>query len=286
MKTLERDTQGNPAKQEAAESTFTSPRKPLWRRYILLVDLLLLVVLWHMAAVNVDAAFLPTPGAVWGSFTEELALDEGETLSDLPDDHLITHTITSTRRLGLSLLFSVLLAVPLALLTAQIRLLDAVLTPLLTFAYPAPKVVFLPLIILFLGLGDESRVFLVTLVLFFQVFVIVHDTAVQVQPETLESINSLGANVWHRLRYVYLPVSIPAVITALKISTGTAIAVLYISEGIAGRTGLGYMINFNYSTLNYDRMYAAILMISILGLGLFAVFAVLERYFTRWQNTR
>ena len=244
------------------------------------------MVLWHIAAINVDANFLPTPGAVWASFTDELALDaeEGETLANIPEDHLITHTITSARRLGLSLLLSVALAVPLALLTAQIRPLDAVLTPVLTFAYPAPKVVFLPLIILFLGLGDESRVFLVTLVLFFQVFVIVHDAAVQVQPETLESINSLGANLWHRLRYVYLPVSIPAVITALKISTGTAIAVLYIAEGIAGRTGLGYLINFNYNMLNYNRMYAAIVMISILGLGLFGIFALLERYFTRWQK--
>lgn len=286
MTTVERDQQRDAPRDDTSTPSNTKPRQPLWRRYILLVDLLLLVLLWQIAAANVDAAFLPRPGDVFTSFTEELTLDEGETLTDLPDDHLITHTLTSARRLGLSLLLSVLLAVPLALLTAQIRLLDAVLTPLLTFAYPAPKVVFLPLIILFLGLGDESRVFLVTLVLFFQVFVIVHDAAVQVQPETLESINSLGANVWHRLRYVYLPVSIPAVITALKISTGTAIAVLYIAEGIAGRTGLGYMINFNYNMLNYDRMYAAIVMISILGLGLFAVFAVLERYFTRWQNNR
>jgi NitT/TauT family transport system permease protein len=248
---------------------------------ILLVDLVLLGVLWHVAAVNTQNDFLPTPGAVAESFGEEIQFED---INDLPDDHLITQTWVSFRRVILSVGIAVAIALPLALLTVQFRTLDQLLTPLLYFLFPAPKVVFVPLIILFLGLGDESRVFLITLVIVFQVFVIVHDAAVQVPPETLESISSLGANRWHLLRYVYLPVSVPAVITALKISTGTAIAVLFIAETIAGRTGLGYYIKDADQIFAYERMYVGVLMLSLMGLLLFAIFWILERYLTRWQQ--
>lgn len=240
---------------------------------ILLIDLAVLVLVWHVASVSLEERFLPTPGDVLGRFFSELR--EGE---------LLNHTLISTRRVILSIIIGTITAVPLALLTAQVRLLDRVLTPLLYFAYPAPKVVFLPLIIFAFGLGDASRIFLISLVIFFQVFVIIYGAASQVQPQTLESIVSLGAGRWALLRYVYIPVSVPAIVTALKISVGTAIAVLYIAEGIAGRTGLGYYINDNYQFAQYTNIYAGIIAISLLGLVLFVFFDVLERYFTRWQK--
>ena len=133
-------------------------------------------------------------------------------------------------------------------------------------------------------MGDESRIFLITLIIFFQVFVIIRDAAAQVPPETLESLSSLGAGRWHALRYIYIPVSIPAVMTALKISAGTAIAVLFIAETFAGSSGLGYYIVNQWNRFAYDKMYAGILAMSLLGLGLFGVFAGLERSLTRWQR--
>lgn len=249
---------------------------------ILLIDLLLLGILWHVAAVNTDSAFLPTPAVVMERFWDELQFED---IRDLPANHLLNQTFISTRRVVLSVGIGVGLAVPLALLLVQVKALNAVLTPLLYFLFPAPKVVFLPLIILFLGLGDTARVFLITLVIFFQVFVIVHDATGQVPAETLESLSSLGAGRWHFLRYVYMPVSIPAVFTALKISTGTAIAVLFIAETIAGRTGLGYYIKAADQRFLYPTMYVGVLMLCFVGLVLFVVFWVAEQYLNRWQNS-
>jgi NitT/TauT family transport system permease protein len=186
----------------------------------------------------------------------------------------------------LSIVAGVALAAPLAILSAQIRLLDQFVTPLMYFIYPAPKIVFLPLIIVFLGLGDQSKIFLIGLIIFFQVFVIVRDAAAQVRDETLESINSLGANAWQRLRYVYLPVSLPAIMTALKISAGTAIAVLFIAETIGTTTGLGYYIMNQWGRFNYTSMYAGILAMSLLGLALFVSFDLLEKRLTRWKAAR
>jgi NitT/TauT family transport system permease protein len=248
-------------------------RRLLINRLILVVDLLVVVALWHIAARSVDQPFLPEPLQVINQFIDELSAGR-----------LLEAFRVSGYRVVVSIGIGVALATPLAILTAQVKLLDRILTPLIYFIYPAPKVVFLPLIILFLGLGDASRIFLISLIIFFQVFVIIHDAAAQVAPETLDSISSLGARRWHMLRYVYIPVSVPAIITALKISTGTAIAVLFIAETIAGRTGLGFFIVDAWYRFNYTQMYAGILAMSLLGLGLFVVFEVLERWLTRWQR--
>lgn len=245
------------------------------RRYALVIDIVALTLLWHFAAVNAGesvARFLPTPYQVIDEFVIQI---QGE---------MASHAIASARRVLISIGVGVVTAAPLAILTAQFHLLDLFVTPLMYFAYPAPKVVFLPLIILFFGLGDESRIVLIVLIIFFQVFVIIRDAASQVHPETLESISSLGAGHWQKLRYVYIPVSIPATMTALKISTGTAIAVLFIAESIAGRNGLGYYIINEWNRFRYTNMYAGILAMSLLGLVLFATFEGLERHFTRWQR--
>jgi ABC-type nitrate/sulfonate/bicarbonate transport system permease component len=264
-----------------------SPRRLGWLNLrggallVLVIDLILLTVIWHVAAVEAESDFLPTPGAVAERLSIELQFED---LNDLPDNHLIEQTVVSFRRVIVSVGIAVALAAPLALLAMQAPLLDRLLTPLLYFLFPAPKVVFLPLIILFLGFGDEARIFLITLVIFFQVFVIVHDAGSQVPPETLESIRSLGAGRWHLIRYVYIPVSVPAVITALKISTGTAIAVLFIAETIVGRTGLGYYIKDADQTFAYEKMYVGVLVLSLMGLALFSVFWLAEQYLTRWQK--
>jgi ABC-type nitrate/sulfonate/bicarbonate transport system permease component len=254
-------------------SGFISPTYNIISRALpLLSGIMLFVVFWHYASVQVDKPYLPRPHEVFASIVEEM------------QDDLLDNTLISTYRVIISITIGVAIAAPLAILAAQFRLLDKFLTPLIYFAYPAPKVVFLPLIISFLGLGDASRIFLITLIIFFQVFVIIRDAAGQIPVETIESISSLGAGHWHILRYVYIPVSIPAIMTALKISAGTAIAVLFITETIAGNTGLGYYIVNEWSIFSYDTMFAGIIAMSMLGLGLFSVFATLEHILTRWQR--
>lgn len=238
----------------------------------LLIDIVLVLVVWHLASVYVDKPYLPAPFRVMERFAEEIR-------GDLLDESWI-----SGYRVIVSTILGVAIAAPLAILSAQFRQLDRFLSPLIYFLYPAPKVVFLPLIISFLKLGDESRIFLITLIIFFQVFVIIRDAAGQIAQETLESLSSLGANRWHMLRYIYIPVSVPAVMTALKISAGTAIAVLFIAENIAGSSGLGYYIVNQWNRFDYEKMFAGIIAMSLLGLGLFTVFALLERVLTRWQR--
>lgn len=236
-------------------------------------DIIALLILWHLVAEANDLSFLPNPIVVTQTLIIEL---QGE---------LIPHILISTVRILISIGLGTLIAAPLAILAAQKPLIDFFLTPLMYLLYPAPKLPFMPLIILFLGLGNESKIFLIALIIFFQVFVIVRDTAKHVASQTLDSIRSVGASQWQLLRYIYFPISVPAIISALKISIGTAISVLFIVETVATSEGLGFYINNSWTRFAYAEMYAGIAAMSILGMLLFASLGMLERYIGKWRKS-
>jgi NitT/TauT family transport system permease protein len=151
--------------------------------------------------------------------------------------------------------------------------------------YPIPKVVLVPIVLLFLGIGDLPKIAIIFLILFFQILVLVRDQAAGLRPELIQSVRSLGAGRRALFRFVYLPASLPAILTALRQSVGTAVAVLYIAELFATQKGLGYYIYINGSTLfNYPAMYAGVVAMSILGLGLYFGVDWLERRFCTWQS--
>jgi NitT/TauT family transport system permease protein len=177
-----------------------------------------------------------------------------------------------------------LLAVPAALALGQFKKIDLFFSPLIYLLYPIPKVVFVPIVLLFLGVGDLAKIVTIFLILFFQILVLVRDQAASLRPELLESVRSLGAGRRALYLFVYLPASYPAILTALRQSVGTAVAVLYVTELLATQVGLGYYIYLNGSTLlNYPAMYAGIIAMGVLGLGLYFAIDILERWLTPWQ---
>jgi NitT/TauT family transport system permease protein len=159
-----------------------------------------------------------------------------------------------------------------------------VISPVIYLVYPIPKVVLVPIILLILGIGDLPKIAIIFLILFFQILVLVRDQAASLRPELIQSVRSIGAGRRALYRFVYIPASLPAVLTALRQSIGTAVAVLYIAELFATQQGLGYYIFLNGSTLfNYPAMYAGVVAMSILGLGLYFSVDWLESRFCNWQ---
>ena len=183
-----------------------------------------------------------------------------------------------------STLLSVALAVPAGLVLGQSERMNRLFSPVVYLLFPVPKVVLVPVLLLFFGVGDLPKIMIIFLILFFQILVLVRDQAAGLRPELLLSVRSLGAGRRALFRFVYLPASLPAILTALRQSIGTAVAVLYVAELFATRYGLGYYIYFNGSTLlNYPRMYAGVLAMSGLGLGLYFITDWLHRRLCPWQ---
>ncbi|MBN2146827.1 MAG: ABC transporter permease [Anaerolineales bacterium] len=242
------------------------------KRRELFFGLLALLALWQVGVWIVQRPILPSPLAVGEALGRELG-------KDLP-----AHFLASLWRVVASTALSVALAAPAGLVLGQSKRLNRIFSPLLYLLYPIPKVVFLPVLMLFLGLGDAAKIAIIFLILFFQVLVLVRDQAAALRPELIQSVRSLGAGRRALFRFVYLPASLPAVLTALRQSVGTAVAVLYVAEMIATQKGLGYYIFYNGSTLfDYPAMYAGIVAMSLLGLGLYFTVDWLERQLCPWQ---
>ncbi len=242
------------------------------KRGQLLWAVLAIGIMWQLASLAVNRPILPGPVVVLRTFIAEIGQDLG------------SHFIASLWRVVASMSLSIALAVPAGLVLGQSDRLNRALSPLVYLLYPIPKVVLVPVVLLFLGIGDLPKIFIIFLILFFQILVLVRDQAAGLRPELLHSVRSLGAGRRALFRFVYLPASFPAILTALRQSVGTAVAVLYVAELFATQRGLGYYIYLNGSTLlNYPNMYAGVLAMSLLGLGLYFSVDWLQQRLCRWQ---
>jgi len=234
---------------------------------------LAIILFWQISALIIDRNILPSPLVVIQIFFRELFSGD-----------MLEHAAASLWRVLASMVLSVTLAAPAGLVLGQSQRLNQIFSPVIYLLYPIPKVVLVPILLLFLGVGDLSKIVIIFMILFFQILVLVRDQAAALPIELLQSVRSLGAGRRALFRFVYLPASLPAILTALRQSVGTAVAVLYIAELIATQRGLGYYIYFNGSTLlDYPVMYAGVLAMSLLGLGLYFTVDWLEHRLCKWQ---
>lgn len=238
-------------------------------------DLLLttagLLVLWQTASMIANRPILPPPLEVLQAFFLEFPAELGR------------HLAVSTGRVLASIAVAVVLAVPVGLGLGLSPRFDRFAAPAIYLLYPIPKIVFLPVVLLLVGIGNVSKILIIALILFFQILVVVRDEAANLRPELIASVRSLGAGRRATFRFVYLPACLPAVLTSLRVSVGTAIAVLFFAESFATTSGLGYYIIVQtWGRLAYAEMYAGVVAMSLLGLTLYFVVDKLERRFCPW----
>lgn len=231
-----------------------------------------LLVGWQLLSLAVDSPALPAPLPALTEFGRTLGTD------------LLPHMAVSAWRASAALALGTLLGVPLGLAVGRSPRLDSVAAPLIFLTYPVPKVVFLPVLLVLLGLGDLSKIVLITLIVFFQILVTSRDAARAIPQASVLSVRSLGAGPFQVLRHVVIPAALPEIFTALRIGTGTAIAVLFLAESIAGSSGLGYYIVDAWGRIAYETMFAGILGMAVLGVVLYEVLDALEARLCRWTR--
>jgi NitT/TauT family transport system permease protein len=232
----------------------------------------ILILAWQICSTILQKPILPSPIIVILNLFVELFHGK-----------LGTHFLVSLYRVLAGMGLAVLTATPAGLLLGQSKKLNQIFIPLIYILYPIPKVVFVPIIMLLFGIGDVAKIIIIFIILFFQILVLVRDQAVNIRPELLNSVRSLGAGRKALFRFVYFPATLSAILTSLRQSVGTAIAVLYIAELFATQSGLGYYIYFQGSTLfNYPAMYAGVVAMSLLGLGMYFGIDQMEKRMCKW----
>lgn len=233
----------------------------------------IVIALWWACAALIGSPALPTPVATIPALATSLGA-------------IMPQFAVSLGRILLSMLIGVVLGVPVGLFIGRSRRADEILGPVLYVLYPVPKIVFLPVLFVLFGLGGEGKVVLIAIAVFFQIAVTMRDAAKNVPQGAIESMRSLGASRFAIYRDVTFPATVPDLFTALRITCGTAVAILFIAESMAGSTGLGYFIMHAWSLLDYTQMFAGIVAMALMGVMLYEAFDIAERHLTRWRRVR
>ncbi|MCL2679942.1 MAG: ABC transporter permease subunit [Coriobacteriia bacterium] len=200
----------------------------------------------------------------------------------LPD--MLPHLAVSLWRVLLAMSIGTLCGSIAGLIIGRTGRLDLIAAPLLYVLYPIPKIVFVPVLLVLLGLGSAPAIVLIATVIFFQTLVTARDAAKSLSPDLVLSVRSLGASRIDIARHVVVPATLPNIFTALRISTGTAIAVLFITESIAGNTGIGFYVVNAWGRIDYPTMFAGIIAMAMMGVALYEVINFVERRLVRWKD--
>ena len=229
------------------------------RQYWLLAALGLVLPLlgWWLATTvgQADKVFLPAPADVWAR-----AADWWQT-ADLAGDIAI-----SMARVVGGFLLSALIALPLGLLIGTFRAVQALLEPLTDFIRYMPAVAFIPLVMLWVGIDESSKVAIIFIGTFFQMVLMVAEDVRRVPLPQIEAAQTMGAGKLELIEKVILPSAKPALVDTLRVTMGWAWTYLVVAELVAAGSGLGYAILKAQRFLQTDKIFAGIILIGAIGL--------------------
>jgi ABC-type nitrate/sulfonate/bicarbonate transport system permease component len=206
------------------------------------------------------------------------------TVDLIGDQTLVDHTITTVRRLIGAFLLAAIPGVTLGLVIGINRTARAIMDPIVSFAYPMPKIALLPLIIIIFGFGDTSIIVAASITAF---FIIMLNTAAGVQnidDVLLEAAENFHATGFKKFYKVILPGAMPLIFTGLRLGLGLALIVTIAAEFIASESGLGFFIFNSWQILQVTNMFAGFFVIAVLGFVSTAGLERLGAYLMPWQE--
>ena len=239
------------------------------------------LVLWSLSSAYawVSPVFLPSPLKVLRALS---------TLSTTGyvDSTLFQHAGASLSRVFAALVASVAIAVPVGIAIAASPVGRGILDPVVEFLRPLPPLAYLPLVIIWFGIGEPSKVLVISLAMIPPIAI---STASGVRSASQSQINaarSFGASRLQVLRHVLLPSALPAILTGIRIALGTGWSTLVAAELVAASRGLGFMIQSAAQFLVTDVVIAGILVISALAVVFEAALRLAEYFFVPWSRHR
>lgn len=267
-------------------ATAVSPATPALRRnlstrWISGLTLGALLALWWAVTASglIEPLFLPPPSAV---------LQKGWLLatSGYMDSTLWQHLGASLGRigLGLGLGFAVLTAVPIGIAIGANRIARGILDPLIEFYRPIPPLAYLPLIVIWCGIGELSKVLLIYLAIFAPIAIATATGVRTVDPAKLRAAQSLGATRAQLIRHVILPSALPDILTGVRIGLGVGWSTLVAAELIAATSGLGFMVQSAAQFLVTDVVVLGILVIALIAFAMEMGLRALQRKWVPWHG--
>ncbi len=239
-------------------------------RYI--ASMFFLLITWKIISIVISTAMLPPPEKALSTFAGVVKTKT-----------FWSHFTVSAFRVSSAMAVAWLFAFPAGILLGYHRKTDELLSPFIFLTYPIPKIVFLPVFLVLFGLGNFSKIFMIALIVGYQIVVTTRDSVLGLDKKYIDSFRSLGGSSRETLRHVIIPAALPHAFTALRIGTGTSIAVLFFVESFATSHGLGFFIMDSWGRFDYNLMFSGIIGMSLLGVLLYETFNYMERILCTWK---
>jgi ABC-type nitrate/sulfonate/bicarbonate transport system permease component len=202
----------------------------------------------------------------------------------LRDGDLVDNGLTSIYRGGIGLLLAVIVGGGLGVAMASWRPLDVFLKPLVELFYPLPKSALIPVTVLWLGLGDGSKILLIFLGCMIPVTIGAYNGARGSDHALVWSARSMGAGRIRLMWDVVMPSALPELLNGIRTALALAFILLVSSELIVSQSGFGYLIGYLGSTGSYEGMYAVVLTVAFLGFAADRLFQLLTQRLLRWRD--
>jgi NitT/TauT family transport system permease protein len=235
----------------------------------------LVVLAWYAIAWSglVNPSLIPTPHQVAARFWELL------TRARLPLDILM-----STQRVFIGVTLGILAAVPVGFLLGWYRDVRRFIDPLLNFFRALPPIALIPLVIVYFGIGEPAKIVILFYASFFAGVIVMYEGIAQISPIYVRVSRTLGATDGEIFRKVIVPLTVPHMLTALRVALGVAWATLVASELIAAQQGLGALIQNASSFFQLDIIYVGIICIGMIALAMDVLLRALTRRLVAWQE--
>jgi ABC-type nitrate/sulfonate/bicarbonate transport system permease component len=256
-------------------------RRQRWQRVSTraLSLLALFLAWWALAAANASVfrwfnpVLLPDPPAIGQEAWRLLVLGS-----------LQRDVLASLVRVVQGFVIAAILGVAVGTLVARVTVIENVVEPVLDLLRPIPPLAFLPLLVLYLGIGEASKIGFIAYSAFFPVFTTTREGIKYVDPLLVRAAESLGASQREILRYVIIPAAMPNIMTGLRLGFALSFFVIVAAEFIAAERGLGFLINDAREFFRVDRMLLGAAAIGLVGYVFNQLFSRLERVLVPWKG--
>ena len=232
-----------------------------------------LLCLWQVASLLLDTGGFPT------------ALDALRAIPDILGDRAsLLNILASLRRMAIGLVLAVLFAIPLGLMMGRSRRIAAFFNPVLMVIYPVPKAALMPIIMLWLGVGDVSKTLVIFLGVSLPIIYHAFQGARAVEEKMLWSGAAMGMSAPQLMARIVLPAALPEILTGCRTGLVLALITMITSEMIARQSGAGNILFNAMDLAQYDTVFAMILIIGAMGIVFDAAFERLRASLVRWSD--
>ena len=232
-----------------------------------------ILVLWEVLvrAMDIPAFILPPPSAIGLCAVTKATL-------------IWPHALATALEIILGIVLALGTSIPLAIFMFARPGIEKGLSPFLVASQAVPVFALAPLLVIWLGYGIWSKVFMAWVIIFFPITVSLLSGLKSCDPDFRRLFTLMGAGFWMKLRLLYWPWALPQFFSGLKVGVTVATIGAVIGEWVGAQKGLGYLMIQSNARLNTDLVFACILWLSAMGLGLWALVGFAEKRMVTWKN--